>query len=57
MFWESNPLHTQNSTYFVEHPEIESLQTSFAKAGYATYGGGKLVMPNGNHMFIDARLK
>jgi hypothetical protein len=36
----------------VEHPEIESLQTS-----YATYGGGKLVMPNGNHMFIDARLK
>ena len=47
----------QSSTYFVEHPEIESLQTSFAKAGYATYGGGKLVMPNGNHMFIDARLK
>lgn len=32
----------QSSTYFVEHPQIESLQTSFAKAGYTTYGGGKL---------------
>ena len=43
----------QSSTYFVEHPEIESLQTSFAKAGYATYGGGKLFHhPAGN---IDTR--
>ena len=32
----------QSSTYFVEHPQIESLQTSFTKAGYATFGGGKL---------------
>ncbi len=28
--------------YFVHHPEIESLQTSFAKAGYTTLGTGKL---------------
>ncbi len=28
--------------YFVYHPEIESLQTSFAKAGYTTLGAGKL---------------
>ena len=43
----------QSSTYFVEHPQIESLQTSFAKAGYATYGGGKLFHhPAGN---IDTR--
>ena len=28
--------------YFVNHPEIESLQTSFAKAGYSTFGAGKL---------------
>ena len=28
--------------YFVHHPEIESLQTSFAKAGYTTLGAGKL---------------
>ena len=28
--------------YFAHHPEIESLQTSFAKAGYKTFGAGKL---------------
>ncbi|MEL7500712.1 MAG: sulfatase [Planctomycetota bacterium] len=28
--------------YFVHHPEIESLQMSFAKAGYLTLGAGKL---------------
>ena len=28
--------------YFVARPEIESLQTSFAKAGYTTLGTGKL---------------
>ncbi|WP_145384468.1 sulfatase [Stieleria neptunia] len=28
--------------YFVHHPEIESLQMSFAKAGYTTLGAGKL---------------
>ena len=28
--------------YFVAKPEIESLQTSFAKAGYTTLGAGKL---------------
>lgn len=32
----------RTATYFVDHPEIESLQTSFAKAGYSTYGAGKL---------------
>ena len=32
----------QSGTYFVGHPEIESLQTSFAKAGYSTFGAGKL---------------
>ena len=32
----------QSANYFVDHPEIESLQTSFAKAGYSTYGAGKL---------------
>ena len=32
----------QSATYFVDHPEIESLQTSFAKAGYSTFGAGKL---------------
>ena len=32
----------QSGTYFVDHPEIESLQTSFAKAGYSTFGAGKL---------------
>lgn len=30
------------ATYFVDHPEIESLQTSFSKAGYQTFGAGKL---------------
>ncbi len=29
-------------TYFVEHPEIEAMQMSFAKAGYTTLGAGKL---------------
>ena len=29
-------------TYFVDHPEIESLQVSFSKAGYNTFGAGKL---------------
>ncbi|TWT68606.1 Arylsulfatase [Crateriforma conspicua] len=28
--------------YFVYHPELESLQMSFAKAGYSTLGAGKL---------------
>ncbi len=28
--------------YFANHPEIESLQVSFAKAGYTTLGAGKL---------------
>ena len=28
----------RTATYFVDHPEIESLQTSFSKAGYETYG-------------------
>lgn len=43
----------QSAQYFVHHPEIESLQTSFAKAGYQTYGGGKLFHhPAGN---IDTR--
>lgn len=28
--------------YFVSHPEIESLQMSFAKGGYTTLGAGKL---------------
>ncbi len=32
----------QSANYFVDHPEIESIQTSFAKAGYSTYGAGKL---------------
>ena len=32
----------QTPNYFVHHPEIESLQTSFAKAGYTTLGAGKL---------------
>ena len=32
----------RTATYFVDHPEIESLQTSFSKAGYETYGAGKL---------------
>ena len=32
----------QTPYYFVHHPEIEALQMSFAKAGYATFGAGKL---------------
>ena len=32
----------QSPNYFVNHPEIESLQMSFAKAGYTTLGAGKL---------------
>ena len=28
--------------YFVHHPELESLQTSFTKGGYTTLGAGKL---------------
>ncbi len=31
-----------SANYFVNRPEIESLQTSFAKAGYTTLGTGKL---------------
>ena len=30
------------ATYFVDHPELEPLQVSFAKAGYKTLGAGKL---------------
>ena len=32
----------ESANYFVHTPEIESLQTSFAKAGYTTLGTGKL---------------
>ncbi len=32
----------RTATYFVDHPEIESLQVSFANAGYHTFGAGKL---------------
>ncbi len=32
----------RSAHYFTSHPEIESLQTSFAKAGYTTLGAGKL---------------
>lgn len=32
----------ETPNYFVHHPEIESLQTSFGKAGYTTLGAGKL---------------
>ncbi|WP_338685749.1 sulfatase [Haloferula helveola] len=32
----------ETANYFVNRPEIESLQTSFAKAGYTTLGTGKL---------------
>ena len=43
----------QSSKYFVHRPEIESLQTSFSKAGYITLGTGKLYHhPVGN---IDQR--
>ena len=39
----------QSANYFVDHPEIESLQTSFAKAGYSTFGAGKLPSPGRRH--------
>ncbi len=32
----------QTAEYFVDHPEIEALQMSFNKAGYTTWGAGKL---------------
>ena len=32
----------QTATYFVDHPEIESLQMSFQQSGYRTLGAGKL---------------
>lgn len=32
----------RTATYFYDHPQIESLQLSFAKAGYETFGAGKL---------------
>jgi len=32
----------RNANYFVHHPEIEPLQVSFEKAGYQTFGAGKL---------------
>lgn len=32
----------ETGAYFAHHPEIEGLQTSFAKAGYETFGAGKL---------------
>lgn len=32
----------ESPNYFVSHPEIEALQMSFAKGGYATLGAGKL---------------
>ena len=32
----------RTATYFYDHPEIEPLQLSFAKAGYETFGAGKL---------------
>lgn len=32
----------RTATYFVDHPKIEPLQLSFAKAGYQTFGAGKL---------------
>jgi arylsulfatase A-like enzyme len=32
----------QTAHYFVNRPEIESLQSSFARAGYTTLGAGKL---------------
>jgi arylsulfatase A-like enzyme len=34
--------HYTTASYFVDHPEIEPLQVSFAKAGYRTFGAGKL---------------
>lgn len=38
--WTTGCYRTAN--YFVNRPEIESLQTSFAKGGYTTLGAGKL---------------
>jgi arylsulfatase A-like enzyme len=32
----------RTATYFVDHPELVPLQVSFAKAGYETFGAGKL---------------
>lgn len=32
----------RTANYFVDHPEIEPLQVSFSKAGYLTWGAGKL---------------
>ena len=32
----------QTQVYFHEHPEITALQMNFQKAGYKTFGGGKL---------------
>ena len=32
----------QDANYFTHHPQIEALQMSFAKAGYDTFGAGKL---------------
>ena len=32
----------RTANYFVHHPEIEPLQVSFSKAGYQTFGAGKL---------------
>ncbi len=32
----------ETATYFVDHPDIVPLQSSFSRAGYNTYGAGKL---------------
>ena len=32
----------RTATYFYDHPQIEPLQLTFAKAGYETFGAGKL---------------
>ena len=32
----------RTANYFVDHPDIEPLQVSFSKAGYQTFGAGKL---------------
>jgi len=32
----------RSANYFVNHPQIEPLQVSFSKAGYRTFGAGKL---------------
>jgi len=43
----------RSANYFANHPEIDALQMSFAKAGYTTLGAGKLFHhPEGN---IDQR--